>query len=66
MAATGGSIDITAPNSAGNLERGEGGEAERSRTLALSLPRGFRREAGQGEEEGSRGALAVDDDDDDA
>lgn len=63
MAVASGSIDITPPNSAGNLERGEEGEAERGRTLALSFPSGFRRGEGQGEEEGERGALAVDDDD---
>lgn len=62
MSATGGSIDITPPNSADNLERGVEGEAERRRMLALSFPRGFWREAGEGEEEGGRGALAADDD----
>lgn len=59
MAAACGNIDITPPNSAGNLERGEEGEAERGRTLALSFPSRFLR--GDGEEE--RGALAVDEDD---
>jgi len=54
VAAASGSIDITPPNSAGNLERGEEGEAER-RTLALSFPSGFRR--------GEREGLPIDDDD---